>query len=94
MNSNEQLVRESVERMLSTSDVTAPVPVESGLPVAGVQEVIDRLLEPLANIDAEEAGAILAQIEQAVVAAMAGNRVQAVLAVVGVLRLYSKAIKD
>jgi hypothetical protein len=81
----ETLVQESVGRMQAAAGVEA---IGDRL-----RELIAALIDNFQNIDEEEAAAILARIEAAVLAFSAGRWIVGGLALAAAFRLYRAAIK-
>lgn len=73
------------------SSAEAKVPEEVGGILADLKQ---KILENFDNIDAEEAAALLAQIEVVISAYAAGSWIQGTLALAKLLRMYRAAIKS
>lgn len=87
MVSVEEIVTQSVANMMAHPGVSTVMP-------EGIKDLIDNLIENLANVDPEEAAEIMLKIEAAVAFFSSGNWLGGMMALAAAFRLYRKAIKD
>lgn len=93
----ESLIQDSVARMESVAVpvVAAAADAEPAGAIGDrLREIIDALTEGLANVDEQEAAAILAKVEQALAAYVGGNWVMGLLLTAQALKMVRQATKD